>query len=262
MQTKFNGNNPLIQEAVSRIKEHEPADGYKLMFSGGKDSIVCYWLCVLARVKFEAIYTNTTIDQHAVTANIKANYPDVIWQKPLYKGEPTNFFKLVELKGLPTRNVRWCCSYLKENATPKGSTLIMGIRRDESAKRADRPYFYEYDKRFILNPILEWSTEDVWSFIRYNGFAYPEIYDQGHKRAGCILCPLSCRAARIRDYNEHPEIVRQIEKRLAVFLQTHPDSTIRQWGGEVSDIVYYWVHESPVESAKGPCLSAFMGENN
>ena len=256
-------NSDIIQTAIERLREHEPEEGYYLAFSGGKDSICCYYLAKMAEVKFSAHYSMTTIDHPQVTRFIRENYPDVEWDKPVYKGKRTNYYDLISKKGLPSRTVRWCCHYLKEVNGGKGSTLIMGVRRAESAKRADRPEFYTYAGKHILNPIIDWKDTDVWEFIKSHNLAYPSLYDEGYKRAGCIMCPLACRQARVRDYNAYPQHVKAIERAVDTYLsmrerERESVSGLYNWGSDAHEIVYYWVHDSPVESAKGPCLSAFL----
>ena len=44
------------------------------------------------------------------------------------------------------------------------------------------------------------------------------LHSRGHKRAGCIMCPLACRQARVRDYNAYPQHVRAIERALGAYL--------------------------------------------
>ena len=50
-----------------------------------------------------------------------------------------------------------------------------------------------------------------------------------------------------------------LERAVDKYLETHPNTTIIEWGGSGRDIVYRWVHESPIESAKGQCLGNFQG---
>lgn len=257
-QTTLNGSD-IVSTAISRLREHEPNGGYRLAFSGGKDSIVCYHLAELAGVKFEAHYAMTTIDPPEVLRFIREQYPDVIWDKPMYKKERTNFYELVSLKGLPNRQVRWCCSILKEASGKKGETTILGVRRAESLKRSKRDVFCMYDGRFQLNPIVDWTDTDVWDYIRLNELSYPSIYDEGQKRVGCVMCPLACRSRRARDYERYPKHVKALERAVDKYLETHPNTTITEWGGSGRDIVYRWVHESPIESAKGQCLGNFQG---
>ena len=141
----------------------------------------------------------TTIDPPEVLRFIREQYPDVIWDKPVYKKERTNFYELVSLKGLPNRQVRWCCSILKEASGKKGETTILGVRRAESLKRSKRDVFCMYDGRFQLNPIVDWTDTDVWDYIHLNELPYPSVYDEGQKRVGCVMCPLACRSRRARD---------------------------------------------------------------
>lgn len=51
-----------VDRAIDLLRMHEPSEGYWLAFSGGKDSIVIKKLAQLSGVKFEARYSNTTID--------------------------------------------------------------------------------------------------------------------------------------------------------------------------------------------------------
>lgn len=261
-QTTLSGKT-LIEISIERIREHEPPEGYFLAFSGGKDSIVCYRLCEMARVKFTAHYAVTTIDPPAVTKFIREEYPQVIRDYPSYKGERTNFYNLVIRKGLPNRKVRWCCSVLKEQAGEKGSSVILGVRAAESAKRANRPVYQEREGKFILNPIIDWSDTDVWDFIRSQNLKYPSVYDEGFKRVGCIMCPLACRARRIKEYEKYPQHVRALEiavdKHLEEKRREEKRNGLFNWGSNGKEIVYRWVYEAPIESAKGSCMQP-LGE--
>lgn len=46
-----------------------------------------------------------------------------------------------------------------------------------------------------VNPIIDWSNDDVWEFIHKYNVPYCELYDQGYKRLGCIGCPMNDHAA-------------------------------------------------------------------
>jgi len=247
-----------VEVAIQRLKDHEPPEGYHLAFSGGKDSICCYHLCVLSGVKFTPRYSMTTIDPVEVTRFIREEYPNVIWDKPHYKGHRTNFYELVSIKGLPNRQVRWCCDALKETNGDKGSTVVLGVRWAESAKREGRPVYGSHRGKHFLNPIVDWSDNDVWNFIHSNNLAYPSVYDTGSKRVGCILCPLACRKKRIVDYLKYPAHVAAIEKAVTKFLENRPDSSLYTWGSNAHEIVYYWVYESPIESGKGACMQHIL----
>jgi len=71
---------------------------------------------------------------------------------------------------------------------------MTGIRSEESAKRALRQMvetcFKDGGKRY-LHPIIDWTSKDVWQFLKGNNIEYCSLYDEGWKRLGCVLCPFS-----------------------------------------------------------------------
>lgn len=42
----------------------------------------------------------------------------------------------------------------------------------------------------LINPIIDWTTSEVWEFIHEYNVPYCSLYDEGFKRLGCIGCPL------------------------------------------------------------------------
>ncbi len=50
----------------------------------------------------------------------------------------------------------------------------------------------------MMHPIIDWEDGDVWEFIRQEQVPYCDLYDEGFKRLGCILCPNECNPDRIQ----------------------------------------------------------------
>lgn len=102
-------NQDLINKTIERLRIFEPADGYHLAFSGGKDSIVLLQLAKEAGVKFDAHYQRA-LEAPDVFYMIQKDYPEVKIELP-----EENFFDLVIRKGMPpTRLKKYCCESLKE----------------------------------------------------------------------------------------------------------------------------------------------------
>ena len=57
-----------------------------------------------------------------------------------------------------------------------------------------------------VNPIIEWTDDDVWDFIRAHGISYCELYDCGFKRLGCVMCPMASKKERQRERALWPKI--------------------------------------------------------
>lgn len=174
------------REAIVFLREHEPPEGYFVGFSGGKDSIVTLKLCQMAGVKHQAFYSCTGIDEPSVVRFIKQNYPYVTWLKP-----KIDFWQGIRKNGVPLRMRRWCCDALKKNPA-KDIPLkmrVMGIRAEESVKRASRPRISSFSKQTTFKPIFYWKEYHVWDFIEKYDLKYPDLYDNGASRIGCVICP-------------------------------------------------------------------------
>jgi phosphoadenosine phosphosulfate reductase len=175
-----------IVEAALLLQERGP---YYLCFSGGKDSCVIKHLSQMAGVEFTTNYSVTTIDPPELTRFIKHNHSDAIWHKPKIP-----LLKMVKKKGLPSRFIRWCCKIYKEQGG-NGEIKIMGVRASESANRkASWEPVMTRNKSICISPILYWTDEDVWEYIRYYKIPYCSLYDEPNiKRIGCVGCPASNR---------------------------------------------------------------------
>lgn len=64
------------KKAIERLKAFEPADGYYLAYSGGKDSDCIKILAQLSGVKFEAVHNLTTVDAPETVRYVQSQ-PDV-----------------------------------------------------------------------------------------------------------------------------------------------------------------------------------------
>lgn len=232
-----------VEKSIERLKAFEPKEGYYLAFSGGKDSVVCKALCDMAGVKYDAHYRVTSVDPPELVRFIKEKHPDVAREVPRYAdGTPITMWNLiVKNKYPPTRLARYCCQDLKEDGGD-GRVTITGVRWAESANRArthgivsvrggqmseesgfksnGRGGFVlvndnEDSRRMVeqcytrhktcLNPIIDWTDEDVWEFIKANNIPYCELYDQGLHRLGCIGCPMAGTKGREKEFARYPK---------------------------------------------------------
>lgn len=67
------------------------------------------------------------------------------------------------------------------------------LNDDNDASRRSVEYCYR-TRKTILNPIVDWTTEEVWEFIHEYKIPYCSLYDKGYERLGCIGCPMSSNA--------------------------------------------------------------------
>ena len=197
-----------VANSIKRIKMFEPADGYYLAFSGGKDSIVIKKLADMAGVKYDAHYSNTTIDPPDLIRFIRKYHKDVKFDNPKIP-----FLKRLQNRGFPMRQYRWCCSEYKERGGA-GRTVMTGIRWAESVNRGKRKMVeacYKDRHKHYVNPIIDWTDGDVWEFIRQEKLPYCSLYDEGWKRIGCLFCPMAGKH-RLIELERYPKYARAFRK--------------------------------------------------
>lgn len=182
------GRIDKVAIAIDRIRAFEPPEGYYVAFSGGKDSVVILDLVKKAGVKFDAHYNYTTVDPPELYRFVQT-FSEVEIRKPR-----KNMWKLIVEKGFPpTRMIRYCCAELKEGGGD-GRMVLTGVRWAESSRRSARKMTepcFRNSRIFYINPIIDWSDKDVWDYITQNSVRYCSLYDDGWKRLGCVLCPMS-----------------------------------------------------------------------
>lgn len=219
-----------VDVAIQRLKSFEPPDGYWLAFSGGKDSVTIKALADMAGVKYEAHYSLTNVDPPELVQFIKT-FSDVIIDRP----KETMWQLIVRKRMPPTMIQRYCCEALKESGG-KGRVTITGIRWAESVKRKNGRHLVDIGgkkgivhnddndisrrsvencyrtQKTLVNPIIDWEDNDVWTFIRANNIRYCCLYDEGRTRLGCIGCPMAKPEIRLADFERWPTYKRAYMK--------------------------------------------------
>jgi len=184
-QLDFENTTP-VERAIARLRQFEPSEGYYLAFSGGKDSVALMGLANEADVRFDAHHSLTTIDPPELVQFVKTC--------PVQVDKPSkSFHQWMQSEGIPTRTRRWCCKRLKERGG-SGRIVLTGIRAAESTARRRRRMVetcYQDSTRRFVHPIIDWTTADVWAYIRDRKLPYCSLYDEGFARLGCVLCSMS-----------------------------------------------------------------------
>lgn len=219
----------LLRKSEKMALRLDPENGFYLAFSGGKDSQCLYHVAKLAGVRFKAHMNLTSIDPPEVIRFVKTQYPDVELIKPRM-----SIYEMAKKKHiLPTRTLRWCCAEFKETSGV-GKVTLIGVRKEESARRAKREeisteikgkrndetfdQWSEHEEnmvacvsgkdKILVSPIIYWTKRDVWEFLNLNGIPHCELYDKGWIRIGCICCPMSNARIKKEDAKRWPHVKR------------------------------------------------------
>ena len=95
---------------------------------------------------------------------------------------------------------RLCCKIRKTNPLNKFLKTLDGwitsIRKDQTENRMDAKVFeidYLHGKILKVNPILNWSSEEIWDYINDNSVPYNKLHDVGYPSIGCAPCTRAVR---------------------------------------------------------------------
>lgn len=92
------------------------------------------------------------------------------------------------------QNRKNCCNIRKieplKRALKGVDIWITGLRASQSITREDMPII-EWDENFKvikLNPLINWSENQVWEYIKANKVPYNKLHDKGYPSIGCEPC--------------------------------------------------------------------------
>jgi len=126
--------------------------------------------------------------QHRYRRTIRVVYPDAAQLERLVARQGVNgFYASLEAR-------LECCRVRKvepfRRAIAGFPAWITGVRREQTAGRAAGSTV-EWDGEYGLykvSPLLEWSEEQVWQYIRWRGLPYNPLHDRQFPSIGCAPC--------------------------------------------------------------------------
>lgn len=202
---------------------------------------------------------------------------------PVFKGKRISMWELIPLKLMPpTRLVRYCCDVLKETAGKK-RLVACGVRADESSKRAQYNIFTIYDrkkdkriyhdithvkevyqeaqeypevydckyitslkknKKGLVNPVLNWTETDVWTYIHTYNIQVCDLYSMGYKRVGCIGCPMASKG-RYKEFSDFPQFEKNYKKAFERMLNYRISKGLKNNWNNADEVFDWWMEKKP-----------------
>jgi phosphoadenosine phosphosulfate reductase len=121
--------------------------------------------------------------------SIEVYFPTAVKVQDMVRSHGLNlFYNSVDLRKL-------CCGIRKveplNRALKSLDAWMTGLRREQAVTRAEvRKVELDEDHGNIvkINPLADWSYDEVWDYIRRNNVPYNELHDQGYPSIGCAPC--------------------------------------------------------------------------
>lgn len=120
---------------------------------------------------------------------------------------------------------------LKEEAR-----IFLNNDNDESREVVD---FCIKQRKTVVNPIIDWSDDDVWEFIEEYKVRYCSLYDEGFKRLGCIGCPLAGAKSMVREFERWGKYKELYIKAFDKMLKRNPEC-FKSWKNG-QDVFDWWI---------------------
>jgi len=196
LNNEWNGlpSEQILEKALSLF-------GNKITFAtslGAEDQVIT---CLISKIDKSAnIFTldtgrvfpetydllHRTISRYEL--NIKSYYPDTAQVEEMVNTKGINlFYESIE-------NRKLCCHVRKivplRRALQGMEAWITGLRREQSVTRTDLN-IVEWDAAnglIKINPLLDWTEDQVWEYIGKNNIPYNKLHDQGFPSIGCQPC--------------------------------------------------------------------------
>ncbi len=278
------------KRAIAYLKSFEPEEEpYFLCYSGGKDSDCIRILAALAGVKHDIVNNHTTVDAPETVRyirsipNVGVDYPKlsmwelivkkkypptrlaryccsefkerrgvgkvkitgVRWAESLRRKESADFVRVI---GKPKAMQKLADDIGAEYRVTKAGGLVMNTDNSESRRFVESCY---RTTSAMINPIVDWTDEDVWEFLHHYGCESNPLYQCGFKRIGCIGCPLGGGKSMKHEFSVYPKYrklyVRAFDRMLAARKEAGLTNDVSWRTGE--DVMRWWVGDNPLQTS-------------
>lgn len=130
-----------------------------------------------------------------------------------------NTHGVIDFRGKP-KNTQKKAEELDANyKINKHGDVIMNDDNDANRRMVEQCY---RTRKTMVNPIVDWTDEDVWNFLNGNNIEHCCLYDEGYARLGCIGCPLSGSKNMLKDFERYPKYKENYIRAFQRMIDRHP----------------------------------------
>ncbi len=187
LQKKIKKAQEVIKKASQKYKPKQLA----VAWTGGKDSTVILHLVKTAfdnKVPFRVFFNDSTIEFPEVYDFVKKLkkdwHLDLLWVKHLPEDLQAYHKSKKKEEGMEIMRIAKINAINSTIEKYKIKAFISGIRHDEHQARSKETYFSKRSTHNRVHPILDFTLDDIWKYIKTFNVPYVSLYDQGYKSLG------------------------------------------------------------------------------
>ena len=167
---------------------------------GAEDVILIDMMCKINR-NLTRVFTLDTgrlnQETYDLIDKIRKKYEIIV---DVYFPKASDIEKMVATKGMnlmydSIENRKLCCNLRKieplKRALKQFDCWITGLRREQTVTR-NKILKIEFDSLnnniIKLNPLADWTNDEIWKYIHENEIPYNELHDKGYPSIGCEPC--------------------------------------------------------------------------
>ena len=133
----------------------------------------------------------------------------------------------------------------------------VSLNLDNAENRRLVEHCYRTDNTFV-NPIIDWTDEDVWSFLHHYGCESNPLYKCGDKRVGCIGCPLQGSNGMKADFAKYPKYKDAYLRAFAKMVENNKRKCIEHsYFTNAESVMRWWLGENPDQITIDDYLSGY-----
>lgn len=165
-------------------------DGIAIAWKGGKDTTTMMHIIytMYGKIPFRVMFNDTTLE-------FKETYDFINDVKKLWKldlivikhtKKELNTYKLSENEA-EKKNILYLAKiHAIKRALKKYKfrAFMLGIRKDEHEARKNEKHFSPREDHMRIHPMLEFTENDIWEYIKKYGVPYSSLYDKGYRSVG------------------------------------------------------------------------------
>lgn len=178
-QFKITNSMRIINDALSK-------GNTAIAWSGGKDSTLVWYLARMIDPQVKVLFIDT--NAHFMDTYYYFNAMQQLFNMNIYVLKPEK--RTVEM----AVDKKQCCYLNKVVPLLNGikdlniEYLITGIRKADMMGRENAQEIEQKEDYYQVNPILNWTENEVLNFLEVNGVPVNPLYYKGYRSIDCVPC--------------------------------------------------------------------------